>query len=174
MHSVTRSAIYIALFVVCLVTSCKKQKSYSTISLDSMLVLDVEVKPGDNIVPFYQDTVDFVGFPGAIGRYDDSSSLPFLILGRDLDSKSSLLCYFLGTIEVVTEKRERVYAIALPVSEDYATIIIDSYTDLSTNHASFKLWIQDFFRFAYSKEIVKSVKWNNELDVMRRINKENN
>ena len=174
MHSITRFTLYITLFVVCLVTSCKNEKSYSTISLDSMLMLDVEVKPGGNIVPFCGDTTYFAGFPGAIAIYEDIEELPFLIIGKNLDKKSSLMCHFVGTIEIQTDRKHRVYAIAMPVSEDYATTTVESYVDLSTNHSTLKLWLQDYFKFAFSKERVQSVKWNNELDVLRRLERVNN
>jgi hypothetical protein len=149
--------------------SCKNEKSYSTIPLESMLLIDILVKPGDNIIPFKQDTFAFLGLPGAIGTFENNKELPFLVLGKNLDEESEFLCHFIGSIRIETEEKIRTFGIVIPVSDDYRTIDVNSYTDLATNHPSIKLWIQDYFRFALSDEVFKSVRWNNEIDVLRKL-----
>ncbi len=166
--------VYCMALVVLLMVACKKEKSYSTIRMDSTLLLEVKVKPGEHIIPFQQDTIGFVGLPGAIGVYKKYTELPFLILGRELDTESEFLCHFVGSIEIITERKKRIYGIALPVDKEYRTVQVDSYNDLTLKMPALKLWLKDYFSLAYETEHVQAVSWTNEITILRMLNKVEN
>lgn len=164
--------LYWLLIVVCLIFGCKNSHSNTKVRLDSMLKLHIEVEQGENIIPIYKDTIEFLGLPGSIGLYEDNKELPFLVLGKELEKDNEYLCHFIGSITVKTAVKDRIYGIALPINEEFRTIDVDSYDNLTQSQPMLKLWLKDYFTFAFGKEMVRKVEWQNEIEILRKINRE--
>ena len=164
--------LYWLLIVVCLIIGCKKSTTNTKVRLDTLINLTIEVEQGDQIVPMYKDTINFLGLPGSIGLYDQNKELPFLVLGKEMEKGEDYVCHFIGSIEIWTDKKKRVYGIALPVNEEYKTINVDSYVELTQSQPMLKLWLKDYFTFAYGKEMIRKVEWHNEIGILRKLNRE--
>ena len=160
------------LIVVFFATSCQKEKSYSNIPLDSLFMLRVEQQVGDNIDPFSQEALGFIGFPGCISYNEEMPSFPFLLIGKDLDRKDKYMSHYIASVELQLESGTKYMGIAFPVNEKYRTTNIVKYEDFSSEHANVKLWLTDWFTFAYRSKGLKSVIWKNEVDILRKFVKE--
>jgi len=161
---------YVLLLIVVLFAfGCKKEQPRTTILPDSMLTLEVGYEQGDFIDPFSLDTLDFSGFPGAIGYFQEVENLPFLVIGKDLDRKDDVDCNYIASITLNFQEESKLFGLAFPVSEKHKTKTIVDYNSLTTSEAAFKLWLNDWFANAYRNKGLINITWGNELDLYRKI-----
>lgn len=157
------------LFVVFFAIGCEKETKPKTILPESMLTLEVQLVQGMNIDPFTGDTLEFAGFPGSIGYFDENNFLPFLIIGKDLDVKDDVKCNYIASITLNFSDEKRLFGLAFPVEEKYQTLTAASYDALSTDQAGLKLWLNDWFSNAYRKKGLTYITWGNETDLYRKL-----
>ena len=63
------------------------------------------------------------------------------------------------------------FGIAIPLNKENMTINVKSYADLTQSQSMLKVWLKDYFTFAYSKEVIKEIKWQNEIGILRALNR---
>jgi hypothetical protein len=165
--------LYWILIVGSLIISCKNETNKTKVRIDTMLNLSIEMEPGNNIIPIYNDTIRFVGLPAAIGVNKDNKRIPFLVLGKELEEGNDYLCHFIGSLDITTDQSQRFFGVALPVNDEYRTIDVDSYEDLTQSQPMLKLWLKDYFTFVYGNEVVKQIKWQNEIEILRKLKESN-
>ena len=149
--------------------SCKKDKSYTTISLDSMLSLVIQHNQGDNIDPFTNETFDFVGFPGAIAYIKNEKSFPFLVLGKDLETNHSYSCHFIASIQFELDNEKKLLGIALPIEGKFRSVNIESFDEMNIEYASLKLWLEDYLTQLYRNKHIRFIQWGNETEIFRKL-----
>ncbi len=157
------------LIVVFFAIGCKNETKPKTILPDSMLSLEVQIGQGMNIDPLFGDTLDYVGFPGSIGYFDENNFLPFLIIGKEMEPKDDIKCNYIASIRLNFPSESHLFGLAFPVEAKYQTMVADNYDILSTDKASLKLWLHDWFSNAYRERGLLDIAWGNETDLYRAL-----
>ncbi len=163
--------LYWVLIVVILIVACKNEQLDEVNTVNSTIELKIESNQGENIIHFYKDTIHSIGLPGSIATYTSKQDLPFIVLGKGLQLGEKYLCQYIGSIDISTNKKDRMFGIAIPLNKENMTINVKSYADLTQSQSMLKVWLKDYFTFAYSKEVIKEIKWQNEIGILRALNR---
>lgn len=153
--------------------SCSKPKTYTNISLEKVLSFRVKYEASDNINPFTDENYDFIGTPGAIAYMKDYELFPFMLIGKNLSKNNSYSCQFVATLLFDMDGVPKKMGIAIPVEEKFKSVSFSSFEELNLNFPEVKIWISDWFNFAFRKNKISQIRWANEMEILRAINETN-
>lgn len=156
-----------------IITQCKNEKADTTIPFDSMLSLEVGIRPGENINPFTKEKYDFIGAPAAIGWHKDSPQFPFLIIGSGLMKGDQYSIYFVASISFDFLGESKIMGVSIPVEAKFRSVEIERFDQLNTEYVQVQLLINDWLENAFKDGDISNIRWKNEADIYRKMKETN-
>lgn len=114
---------------------------------------------GELVNPIFQDTSNFVGFPGSLGYHEEQNKL-CLIFGQSISKNDKIEIHELGSLRYMIDDDERQLLVGIPTNKKYQNLSFDEQLSFNIDYNNLKLWIQDWIQNAYAHKNVIFKGWD--------------
>lgn len=117
-------------------------------------------KPGETILPVFNDTLQFIGLPCYLGAKEVKENPEvYLIFGEGFSVRKKLDIVPIATMNYTFKKQPRKMHISIPLQEEYQNWAVAEGENFNIEYGFLKLWVQDWLVYSYSDDQFEFVDW---------------